>query len=297
MNPRMLLLNTGLALPSIGITVSRASSQQTYTSVSRALRAGYRHIDLTRNGAMLSAVGAAVRASGVPRHELFITMKVCANAALSETIKSGYTRSVKNLDLGPPDLLLLSHSEGEAAEAIWPLLERLYWNGEVKSIGIRNFYGKELERLLGIAKLVPAVSQVAVSPLCSHRSVRRLCHWQGIVIETNGLFAHPGLRNHSVVTEIATSLGKSAAQILMRWGLQSGMGVLAKSPTSELAEGSLNAFSFELSAGQMKRLDQLDEGYADHRMSDAGLAHYSQRVQPLMPGKIPWSFVECARPR
>lgn len=295
MNLGTLRLNTGLMLPHMGVAVSRASSHQTYASVSRSLRAGYRHIDLSINGAMLSAVGKAVRASGVPRNELFVTMKTGDRTALAEAVKNDYSRSVKILNSGPPDLLLLAHSAGQDSSAMWPVLERLYSNGEVRALGILNFCSAELERLLDIAKVVPAVCQISVSPRSPQHALRRLCASQDIVVETNGLFSHSGLRNHSVVTEIATDIGKPVPQILLRWGLQSGMGVLSKAIDPEFATNILTTSSFELTADQMHQVDQLDECHTAYQIKYSDLEEHSKWPPTFTACTSPWNIIESAQ--
>jgi diketogulonate reductase-like aldo/keto reductase len=252
-------LNAGAHLPRVGLGVFRASARETVEAVLHALRAGYRHIDTAQVYGNEAAVGEAVRASNLPREQVFVTTKLWNEYQQEGSVERAFERSVQALGLGAPDLFLLHWPVPELRLKSWRVLERLYRDGRVKAIGVSNFMVPHLKELLMQAEVVPAVNQVEVSPFLQQRGVRELCAQQGIAVEAYSPLTKGQRLNHPVVANIATRLDKSNAQVLLRWGLQSGVVVLPKSVTPARIEANLDVFGFALDAQAMADLDALEE--------------------------------------
>ncbi len=252
-------LNHGGPLPRVGLGVFRATPEDTYAAVREALAAGYRHVDTAQVYGNEAAVGRAVRDSGLARHEVFVTTKLWNDFQQPGQVESAFERSVQALGLGPPDLFLLHWPVTGRRLAAWAVLEDLQQAGAVRAIGVSNFMVAHLEELLRHAKLPPAVNQIELSPFLQQRAVRERCRAHGIVVEAYSPLTKGRRLDHPVLRRVAAEVGRTPAQVLLRWGLQQDLVVLPKSTRPERIRENLALFDFALGESQMKALDALEE--------------------------------------
>jgi diketogulonate reductase-like aldo/keto reductase len=251
-------LNQGGTVPRVGLGVFRASPDEAYAAVREALAAGYRHIDTAQIYGNEQAVGQAVRDSGLPRDDLFVTTKLWNEFQRPGAVQPAAERSIEALGLGAPDLLLHWPVAGQR-RAAWAELERLREAGVLRAIGVSNFMAWHLQELLAHARTVPAVNQVELSPFLQQRDLRALCRTHGIVVQAYSPLTKGQRLDHPVLARIAGELQRSPAQVLLRWGLQQGLVVLPKSTRPARIRENLALFDFELSTGHMAALDELEE--------------------------------------
>lgn len=252
-------LSHGGTMPRVGLGVFRASPEQAYAAVRDALAAGYRHIDTAQVYRNEVAVGQAVRDSGVPRSEVFVTTKLWNDFQRPGMVEPAVAASVQALGLGPPDLVLLHWPVPGQRLASWQVLERLLDQGVVRAIGVSNFMSSHLHELLASARVKPAVNQIELSPFLQQRAVRALCREHQIVVQAYSPLTKGQRLTHPRVLHIAAELGRSPAQVLLRWGLQQDLVVLPKSVQPQRIAENLALMDFSLSAAQMAALDALEE--------------------------------------
>jgi diketogulonate reductase-like aldo/keto reductase len=258
-----LLLNSGARIPQVGLGVWQTpSGATTRQAVTAALKGGYRHVDTARIYGNEADVGAAVRESGVARADVFVTTKLWNADQGYDSALRAFDASLKTLGLDYVDLYLIHWPVAGKRLDSWRALERLHGDGRARSIGVSNFLVPHLEELLGKAKQVPAVNQIELSPFLQRRDTRALCAKHGIVVEAYSPLTHGQRLDHPVVKDVARRVGRSVAQVLLRWGLQQGVVVLPKStkPARIAENGAL--FDFTLDDRAMSELDALEEGLA-----------------------------------
>jgi diketogulonate reductase-like aldo/keto reductase len=236
------------------------SGATTREAVIAAVRAGYRHVDTARIYGNEADVGAAVRDSGVPRDQIFVTTKLWNADQGYDRALGAFDASLKRLGLDYVDLYLIHWPVAGKRLDSWRALERLHEEGRVRSIGVSNFLVPHLQELLGKAKHRPAVNQIELTPFLQRRETRALCAQHDIVVEAYSPLTHGQRLDHPVVREIARRAGRSVAQVLLRWGVQHGVVVLPKStkPARIAENGAL--FDFALDDQAMTELDALEEG-------------------------------------
>jgi diketogulonate reductase-like aldo/keto reductase len=256
-------LNTGAAIPQVGLGVWQTpSGRVTQSAVTAAFQAGYRHVDTARIYGNEADVGAALRASGVPRADVFVTTKLWNDDQGYDRALVAFDASLERLGLEYVDLYLIHWPVAGKRLESWRALERLHADKRARAIGVSNFLVPHLEELLAKAKIVPAVNQIELHPFLQRQETCALCARKGIVVEaysplTSGKkLGHPGLQ------EVAKEAKRSPAQVLLRWGIQHGFVVLPKSTRAERIQENARLFDFSLSAEAMKRLDALEEGLA-----------------------------------
>ena len=254
-------LANGVEIPRVGLGVFRAGrGEETRAAVSEALQAGYRHVDTARIYANEQDVGAALRSSGIPRAEIFVTTKLWNDDQGFDTTLRAFDRSLDRLGLEYVDLYLLHWPvPGKRLES-WRALERLLAERRVRAIGVSNFMVPHLEQLLASASEPPAVNQIEVSPFLQQRDVRTLCDRHGIAVEAYSPLTKGRRLHHAVVQEVAGRVGRTPAQVLLRWGLQHDLVVLPKSTRPERIRENAALFDFELDGDAMGHLDGLEEG-------------------------------------
>jgi diketogulonate reductase-like aldo/keto reductase len=258
-----LRLNSGAAIPQVGLGVWQTpTGAATREAVTAAIEAGYRHIDTARVYRNEADVGAAVRAAGVPRAQLFVTTKLWnADQGYDEALRA-FDASLERLGLDFVDLYLIHWPvPGKRLES-WRALERLFDDGRARSIGVSNFLVPHLQELLAKAKHVPAVNQIELSPFLQRHDAVALCRARGIVVEAYSPLTRGQRLGHPVVVEIARRVDRTPAQVLLRWSLQHGNVVLPKSTRPARIEENGRLFDFTLDEAAMKRLDGLEEGLA-----------------------------------
>lgn len=248
-------------MPRLGLGVFQAErGQETREAVRAALELGYRHIDTASVYGNEADVGAAIRESGIPRSELFVTTKLWNRDQGHDEALRAFDASLARLGLGHVDLYLIHWPVPRLRLDSWRALERLLDEGRCRAIGVSNFLVRHLGELLGEARVRPHVNQVELSPFNTRAELQAFCPAQGIVLEAYSPLTK-GLRlGHPVVVDLARQHGKSPAQVLIRWSLQKGFVVIPKSSQRKRIAENAAVFDFALSAADMAALDGLDEG-------------------------------------
>jgi diketogulonate reductase-like aldo/keto reductase len=254
-------LNNGIDLPRVGLGVFQAPrGEETRGAVREALRVGYRHIDTARIYGNEKDVGFAVRESGVPRREIFVTTKLWNDDQGYDAALRAFDASAARLDLEYVDLYLLHWPVPRKRLDSWRALEKLLADGRVRSIGVSNFMVHHIDELTAHAKVVPAVNQIELSPFLQQRDVRVRCAEHGIVVEAYSPLTKGIRLRHPIVARVAQRVKRSPAQVLLRWCLQHDLVVLPKSTHAARIAENAALFDFELGADEMRELDGLEEG-------------------------------------
>lgn len=241
-------------------------------AVTEALAAGYRLIDTAAAYFNEEAVGAALRKSGIPREELFITTKLWIQDAGYENAKKAFQVSLDKLGLDYVDLYLI-HQPMNDYYGSWRAMEELYEEGKAKAIGVCNFYPERLTDLCLNARIKPMVNQVELHPFFAQTGALETMKEFGVQPEAWGPMAEGkhGIFTHPVLMEIGAKYGKTAAQIALRWNVQRGVVIIPKSTHKERMEENFNIWDFALSDEDMEAIGALDLGHSeiiDHSAAD-----------------------------
>jgi len=256
-------LNTGAHMPMVGLGVYQAPrGAATRDAVVAALRAGYRHVDTARVYGNEKDVGAAIAASGIPRSEIFVTTKLWNEDQGYDSALRAFDDSLGRLGLDYIDLYLIHWPVPHARLESWRALEKIFGDKRARAIGVSNFMTHHLDELLAKAKVVPAVNQFELSPFLQHRDTRATCAKHAIVVEAYSPLTRGKRLAHPAITAIAKRIGRTPAQVMLRWGIQQGVVVLPKSVHEERIVENAQLFDFVLDAAAMRELDALDEGLA-----------------------------------
>ena len=257
-------LNNGVTIPQVGLGVFQTKEgAEVERAVEAALEAGYRLIDTAAAYGNEAGVGKAVKASGLPREEVFITTKLWnAHHAYEDALRA-FDESLAKLDCGYIDLYLIHWPlpmEGKFTEA-WKALEHIYADKRVRAIGVSNFKPHHLDEVLKGAQTVPAVNQIELHPFLQQQETRAYCAEHGIVVESYSPLMQAGeALEHPVIAKLAQQYGKTPAQVILRWHVQSGFIVIPKSVKPERIRENLDLFDFELSEQDMRAIEGMDRG-------------------------------------
>jgi diketogulonate reductase-like aldo/keto reductase len=256
-----LALNTGASIPVVGLGVWQTPrGDGTRDAVATALRIGYRHVDTARIYGNERDVGLGLRDSGVPRDQVFVTTKLWNDDQGYDAALRAFDASLGRLGLDYVDLYLLHWPVAGKRLESWRALERLHGDQRARAIGVSNFMPSHLKELLAHAHVAPSVDQIEVSPFLQQRDTRDFCARHQIVVEAYSPLTHGQRLDHPIVTAIAARVGRSAAQVLLRWSLQHGMVVLPKSTREARIRENAAIFDFSLDAADMTALDGCEEG-------------------------------------
>jgi diketogulonate reductase-like aldo/keto reductase len=255
-------LRDSRAIPQLGFGVFQIPpGEDTQAAVEAALAAGYRHVDTAAVYRNEADVGAAIRASRLAPGSVWVTTKLANADQGAATARRAFEASLERLGLDAVDLYLL-HWPHERRLESWRVLEQLHAEGLAHSIGISNFLVRHLDELLARASVAPAVNQIELSPFL-HRSredTLRRCVEEGIVVEAYSPLTKGRRLDDSTVASIATEVGRTPAQVLIRWSLQKGFVVLPRSSNAGRIAENAAVFDFTLDDAQVGALDALDEG-------------------------------------
>lgn len=269
--PERKLLN-GMSWPQMGFGVAMIERDAVQTTIDTAIEAGYRMFDTSALYGNEKEVGEAFRNNGIPRESLRICSKLPNEAHRYEDALAAYRTTCRALGVEYLDLYMIywpCPARGLYCEA-WRALEHLYKAGDVRMIGVSNFQEPHLDRLLAEAEIVPAVNELECNPYLSIAPLRKYCNERGIEIESwfplggpsKKLFGNvstgPNLREDPVVGEIAAAHGRSIAQVLLRWAVQSNIIPLPKSSHRERIFENISVFDFALTDADMARIDALN---------------------------------------
>lgn len=263
---RTITLNDGNQIPAVGFGVFLIPNDgPTYDAVLTALKAGYRHIDTAAAYFNESDVGQAVKDSGIPREEIFITSKLWLQDYGYEGAKRGLHDSLTKLGMDYIDLYLLHQPYGDVAGA-WKALEEAKAEGKIRSIGVSNMTPKIWKEFVPQLHTIPAVNQVECNPFFQQKELRELLKKDDVKIEAYKPLGHgnESLLSHPVIQRLAEKYGKNAGQIILRFEVQEGMIVLPKSTNPDRITGNIDIFDFELEESEMAELRRLDTGKGDH---------------------------------
>ncbi|KNZ70438.1 aldo/keto reductase [Thermincola ferriacetica] len=254
------ILNNGVAMPILGFGVYQINdAKECEQCVYDALMAGYRLIDTAAAYLNEEAVGRAIKRSGVPREELFITTKLWIQDAGCERTKKAFEKSLKRLQLDYLDLYLIHQPFGDVYGS-WRAMEELYREGKIRAIGVSNFPMDRLVDLIVHNEVVPAVNQVETNPFCQQIESAKLMKEYNVQIESWAPFAEGrnNLFQNEVLVSLSEKYNKSVAQVVLRWLTQRGVVAIPKSVHKERIIENFNIFDFELSQDDMERIATLD---------------------------------------
>jgi diketogulonate reductase-like aldo/keto reductase len=249
------ILADGNQIPMLGLGVWQVpNGPECVNAVRWALELGYRHIDTAQAYGNEESVGQALRASGIPRDQVFITTKFVPGG--KDPVATA-EQSLRRLGLDQVDLYLV-HWPGGGPTWAWPGMERARELGYARSIGVSNFSADELDSVVPTAASAPVVNQIQLSPFHCRRALLRACERHNVVPEAYSPLGTGRNISHRAVKRIAQRVGKSPAQVLLRWCVQHGLPVIPKSTHRERIAENAEIFDFVLAADVMAELDALD---------------------------------------
>jgi 2,5-diketo-D-gluconate reductase A len=253
-------LNNGVEIPQLGFGVFKIKPEQTAEATRTALEIGYRHIDTAQMYGNEKQVGEAVHASGLDRREVFVTSKLNNNRLERDDILRSFDRSLADLGFEYLDLFLIHWPLPAVSDFVqrWKVMEEIYAAGRVRAIGVSNFQVHHLRTLLGAAEVRPAVNQIEVHPFLTQDELRAFDADHQIVTEAWAPIARGKVADEPVIRRIAEQLGRTPAQVALRWQIQRGDVVFPKSVTRSRVEENFAIFDFELDDSAMAAISALN---------------------------------------
>jgi 2,5-diketo-D-gluconate reductase A len=256
-------LNDGATIPQLGFGVFQIDPEETAEAVKTALEIGYRHVDTAEMYENEAGVGQGVRDSGIDRAEVYVTSKLSNGLHRPDDARRAFDGTLEALGFDYLDLFLvhwpLPGIDVDYVET-WKAMEEIYRSGRVKAIGVSNFQRAHLERLLRETDVVPAVNQIELHPYLAQDPLRAFGRDSGIATEAWSPIAQGKVLDDPVITAIAERLGRSSAQVTLRWHLQRGDIVFPKSVTPARVAENFRLFDFELTDDDMTAITALDRG-------------------------------------
>jgi 2,5-diketo-D-gluconate reductase A len=257
-------LNSGETIPQLGFGVFKIDPAETAEAVSEALKVGYRHIDTAEMYGSEKGVSEAVRASGLHRSEVYLTSKLNNGFHKPEDARRAFDGTLEALGSDYVDLFLihwpLPTLYGGDFVSTWHTLEEFYRQGRARSIGVSNFQVAHLQRLVRESEVVPAVNQIEVHPYLCNEEVRTANAELGIVTEAWSPIAKGRVLNDPTIGAIASRVGRTPAQVTLRWHLQRGDVIFPKSTTPARIKENFEIFDFELEPTDLAAISALDKG-------------------------------------
>ncbi|MCB0912096.1 MAG: aldo/keto reductase [Propionibacteriaceae bacterium] len=278
-------LNNGVEIPALGLGVFQTPPAETIQAVTAALEVGYRHIDTAAAYGNEREVGQAVRGSGLAREEVFIETKVWVSDYGYDQTLHAFEKSVSKLGVDYLDLMILHQplaSMFDRTIGAYRALEKLYADGRLRAIGVSNFTVDDLADLAAHSGIVPAVNQVELHPYSQQKTLQQRHAQLGILTQAwspiGGITFYPGYASGEtdsrrstlqdpVLNQIGAAHHKSAAQVMLRWHLQQGRSAIPKSVNPSRIGENFAIFDFELSSGELARIDALDTAQSTWRAS------------------------------
>ena len=255
-------LNNGVEIPQLGFGVFQIKPDETAEATRQALEVGYRHIDTAQMYGNEKGVGEAVRDSGLDRGDVFLTSKVNNNRLDRDAMLASFDDTLAALGSDYLDLLLIHWPLPAVSDYVsrWKVMEEIYASGRVKAIGVSNFQPAHLRDLFAASDVRPAVNQVEVSPFLGNEEIRAFGAEHRIVTEAWSPIARGKVADDPVIGGIAEQLGRTPAQVTLRWHVQRGDVVFPKSVKRSRMEENFTIFDFELDESQMAAITALDRG-------------------------------------
>jgi 2,5-diketo-D-gluconate reductase A len=278
-------LNDGNAIPQLGFGVFQIPPEETAEAVRLALETGYRHIDTAEMYANERGVAEGICAAGVDRGEVFVTSKLDNGFHRPDDARRAFEQTLVELDTDHVDLFLIhwplpTRYDGDYVST-WKTLEELEADGRARSIGVSNFQVAHLQRLAAEADVPPAVNQIELHPYFRNEEVRAYGEEHGIRTEAWAPIAQGAVVDDPDVAAVAERVGRTPAQVVLRWHVQRGSIVFPKSTTPERIRENFAIFDFELSAEDMAAIDALDRGEEGRRGPNPDVFDY---VPPAADG-------------
>ncbi len=257
-------LNDGNAIPQLGFGVFQVPPEDTREAVTKALDVGYRHIDTAEMYGNEKGVGEAIRASGLARDEVFVTSKLNNGFHEPDDARRAFDRTLADLDIGHLDLFLIhwplpTRYDGDYVST-WKVLQEFKADGRTRSIGVSNFQPDHLAMLEKESDVTPAVNQIEVHPYFTNEAARQASLDRGILVEAWSPIAQGDVLEDPALVEIAQRVGRTPAQVVLRWHIERGNIVFPKSSTPERIRENFEIFDFELDDSELERIDELDRG-------------------------------------
>jgi len=253
-------LNDGVEIPQLGFGVFQVPPEDTKKATLEALEVGYRHIDTAEMYGNEKGVGEAVAESGIPRDQIFVTSKLNNTFHAREAALGAFDETLESLGFESLDLFLIHWplpAVGDYVET-WKAMEEMKASGRVRSIGVSNFQPAHLQRLFDTTETVPSVNQIEVHPYLTNDVARAFNTEHGIVTEAWSPIAQGAVLTDPVITAIADRVGRSAAQVTLRWHIQRGDIVFPKSVTRSRVEENFALFDFELTSDDLAAITALN---------------------------------------
>jgi 2,5-diketo-D-gluconate reductase A len=257
-------LNDGTHIPQLGFGVFQIKPHSTAAAVAAALKVGYRHIDTAEMYGNENEVGQGIRDAGVDRADVFITSKLNNGFHKPDDARRAFDKTLSALDSDYVDLFLihwpLPTRYGGDFVSTWNVLEEFARDGRAHSIGVSNFQPAHLDQLAKESDTIPSVNQIEVHPYFTNEAVRGYGREHGIATEAWSPIAQGKVLDDPIIGRIAAALGKSSAQVVLRWHVQRGDIVFPKSVSPERMKDNFQLFDFELASSDMDAISALDEG-------------------------------------
>lgn len=269
-------LNNGIKMPMAGIGTFLLTPDEAEASVLSALQCGYRLIDTANAYVNEKAVGRAMRKSGIPRDEIFLETKLWPSFYEQE---DAVEKTLQRLGTDYIDLLLIHQPAGNYI-AGYRLMEKAYKEGKVRAIGLSNFTPEQVQEILDICEVKPAVLQTEVHPYSQEKELKAFLDKEGIVIQAWYPLGHGDktLREEPLFTELAHKYGKSNSQIILRWHIQSGNIVIPESKNLQHIKDNLDVFDFTLTDNELDRIAAMDQQKRYYHSTPAMLKKYASIV-------------------
>ena len=259
-------LHDGTTIPQLGFGVFQVPPRDTAATVAQALEAGYRHIDTAQMYGNEAGVGEAIKASGIARDELYVTTKLNNSFHRPDDARREIDASLERLGLAQVDLFLIhwplpTRYDGDFVQT-WRALIEAKEAGKTRSIGVSNFQPAHLDRIVEETGVVPVVNQVEVHPFFANEAVRAANKRHGVLTEAWAPIAQGKVVDDDTIGEIASLVGRTPAQVALRWHVQRGDIVFPKSMNADRMRQNFEIFDFELRPAHLAALDELDQGEA-----------------------------------
>lgn len=256
----LIALNNGVEIPQLGFGTFQIPPAETKDATLLALKAGYRHIDTAELYRNELEVGEAVRESGLKREDVFVTSKLSNAFHDPDAAMTAFDNTLKTLDLDYLDLFLIHWPMPAVGDYVdtWKAMEKMYAGGKVRAIGVSNFQPAHIRRILDSADIIPAVNQIESHPYLIQNDVRAYNFDNGIVTEAWAPLAKGKVIDDPIIGKIAKRLGKTTAQVTLRWHIQRGDIVFPKSVTPARMAENFDIFDFELTPNDLAAISALN---------------------------------------
>ncbi|MGL4199782.1 MAG: aldo/keto reductase [Allorhizobium sp.] len=254
-------LNDGARIPQVGLGVWQTPNDEAALAVKAALDAGYRHVDTAAVYENEEGVGEGLRQSGLARGDIYLTTKLWNTEQGYDQTLRAFDASLKRLGTDYVDLYLIHWPSAHRGLFVdtWKALVKLKEEGRAKSIGVSNFYPEHIERIVAETGVVPVINQIELHPDFQQRENRAFHEKHKIATQSWSPLGQGKLLGHPTITEIATRLGRTPAQVIIRWHIQNGLVVIPKSVTPSRIAENFKVFDFSLSADDLDKLNALDD--------------------------------------